>query len=110
VLARTTYEPTEPPGDAVFGGVPVGEDLGYGPLRMRNAHEVSRTAAALSELDLNVLRLETNMGDLVAAEIYPGGWDVEDGARDWIVDAVAAVRDLYVRSASAGHAMLLFIV
>ena len=32
ILANTVYEPTAPPGDAVLGGTPVGDDLGYGPV------------------------------------------------------------------------------
>jgi hypothetical protein len=110
VLARTLYEPTEPPGDAILGGSPMGEDLGYGPVRIRTAQDVARTAAALFTIDLDQLRRGINPAELDAAQIYPGGWHSEAEASAWIMHSVGIVRDLYVRSAANGHAMLLFIV
>jgi hypothetical protein len=108
-LARTVYEPKEPPGDAVLGGVPIGEDLGYGPVRIKTPEEVARTFSALVPLELHALRTGLHAADLTAAGIYPGVWDSDDGALDWVIDAVSELRDFYARCASAGHGMLLCI-
>lgn len=109
VLAGTTDEPTEPPGDAVLGGRPIGEDLGYGPLRIHSAKAVARTSRALSTVDLAKLRTQVTVSDLTAARIYPEVWDTDAGALDWILDEVVTVREIYARTAAAGNAMLLFI-
>jgi len=109
LLARTTYEPTEPPGDAVLGGMPIGEDLGYGPVRIKTPEDVTQTSSALAALDLGVLRQGIQATALTVAEIYPGGWDPDDGALDWVLDAVSELRDFYARCAVAGHGMLLYI-
>ena len=109
LLARTVYEPTVPPGDAVLGGVPFGEDLGYGPLRVKTVEQVATTSAALSALDRELLRNSVAPSELAVAEIYPGGWDSGETTVDWILDALATLRDFYARTTDSGDAMLLFI-
>jgi hypothetical protein len=108
LLARTTYEPAPPPGDAVLGGTEIGQDLGYGPLRVMTAAEASRTAQALIQLDLPALARNTSTTDLDNAQIYPGGWPTHDSLQ-WLVDCLKDLTAYYQAAAARERAMLLFI-
>jgi hypothetical protein len=108
LLARTRYEPAPPPGDAILGGAPIGEDLGYGPLRVKTPADVASTALALSRLDLESLRATADPTELAAAKIYPDIWDQPDVLDD-VVQSIAQICEYYENAAAAGDGMLLAI-
>ena len=109
LLARTTGEPTPPPGDAVLGGTEVGQDLGHGPLRIMTAAEASRTAQALLQLDLAALGKNTSSTDLDNAQIYPGGWRTHESLQ-WLLDCTKDLVAYYQAAASRERGMLLFLL
>ena len=91
-----------PLGQAVFGGAPLGCDLGYGPARSFAATEVTQIAAALKARGLSAqLRGRFDRDAMTRLGIYPGTWEPDD--RTWLIDAYRSLRDFY---AAAGRARL----
>jgi len=109
LLAGTVWQPTDPPGNAVLGGVEVGDDLGYGAARLMDAAEVARTAAALGDLQVGELRARYDADAMTKAKLYGGHWD-DLSERDWVTDAFDHVTAYFGEAAKRGDAMLLYIV
>ena len=99
-------EPTPGPlGQAVFGGIEIGEDQGYGPARYFTPAQVVEIASALQlpslEHELNGrfdAMAMTQMG------IYPGVWESDD--RDWLIAAFHTVHDFYAAASQAEQAVV----
>src|SRR5262245_31900716 len=66
LLAGTEWEPTEGAGEAVLGGEPIGEDVGYGPARLLTADQVHVIADHLRGLDIDALRARYDANALTA--------------------------------------------
>jgi hypothetical protein len=96
---------------AIFGGVELGPDLGYGPLRVLEPEEVRDVSAALAALPAEALRARFSPEQFEAAEIYPFGIWADEGADafTWLADAYNAMQAHYRQAAANGHAMLLMI-
>jgi hypothetical protein len=109
ILSGTQWEATEPPGDAVLGGKPVGDSLGYGPVRIMSPDQVVRTSNALSLLDAKAIRNRFNADALLSAEIYPGGWDSTDETADWIEESFVSLRDFYASAVACGDGLLMYL-
>ena len=80
------------PSEAIFGGDPFGEDLGYGPGRLLPAERVIAVAAALRDLDSDTLRTRMDPAAMTTAGIYPGIWDEEDVFEDELAPAYEDLR------------------
>lgn len=98
-----------PLADAVIGGREVGEDLGYGPLRLLAPAEVAAVAAALDDFDRGDLARRYDAAAMEEMRLYPGGWD-EPENREWLLDAFDELKAYYARARGLGHGMLLFLV
>jgi hypothetical protein len=96
---------------AIFGGVELGPDLGYGPPRVLEPDEVRDVSAALDALPAEALRARFSPAQFEAAEIYPFGIWADEGAEafTWLADAYHAMQAHYRQAAANGHAMLLMI-
>jgi hypothetical protein len=95
-------DPGSPASQAVSGGVPFGENQGFGPPRTLRPDEVAAVATALSLLTVAEMRnrfATVDMTDRYQAE----KWDF-----DGVYRAFQALRTCYSESAAAGHAMALF--
>ena len=101
-----TAEPAPGPlWQAVFGGVEIGEDMGYGPARYFTVVRTAEIAQALEVTGLETtLRHRYDPDAMERIGIYPGGWHVE--GPDWLIDAFRKLRDFYSASATAGQAVI----
>jgi hypothetical protein len=91
---------------AIFGGEPLGEDLGYGPGRLLSTEGVGAVAAALQELDAYSLRARMNPSAMDAVGIYPQIWD-EAGVFDtYLTPAFDNLRAFYAAAAQSGEAVI----
>ncbi|HEU4387927.1 MAG TPA: YfbM family protein [Blastocatellia bacterium] len=108
LLAGTEWEPTDPPGNVVFGGKEIGEDLGYGPARLLTPEDVVQTARALASIDEVSLRSSYDPKAFEAAKIYAGGWD-DPEELDWIIDSLRITRDCFNGAAERGHGLIIFV-
>ncbi|MEQ7128763.1 YfbM family protein [Actinopolymorpha sp. B11F2] len=94
------------PSEAIFGGEPVGEDLGYGPGRLLPASRVSGVAAELHELDVDTLRSRMDPAAMTRAGIYPSIWDEEDVFDAYLAPAYESLRGFYTAAARAGESVI----
>lgn len=99
-----------PLGEAILGGVEVGEDFaGYGPARALDPARVAAVAGALDEPGLEqeaTARYDpSRMNDL---EIYPFGWDA--AGLGWLLPALADLRGFYRDAAAHSRAAVTCLV
>ena len=106
-LLTDSAEPTdEVASDAIFGGEPVGGDVGYGPGRLLPATQVAAVAAALGQIDTEDLRSRLD-GDAMEEEgIYPSIWDDEDVFDSYLGPNFEELRAFYINAAAAGQAVI----
>jgi hypothetical protein len=77
------------------GGRDIGTiEVGYGPARVFTAAETGLIRDAIRRLADDDLRARFDPEKMLAADIYPRVWDEGDEARDWLIDAVASLREL----------------
>jgi hypothetical protein len=101
-------EPTPTPlGQAILGGVEIGEDTGYGPPRYLDHDAVDGITKALSSVDEAELRRRYDGDAMNAEDLYPDVWTEADSV-DWLVDECDRVREFYLGAASRGNAVLLY--
>jgi len=107
ILAGTIWDATEPPGNVVFGGAAIGEDIGYGPARFMSPSEVIQTADALSRTAIEKLRESYDPQAFAAAELY--AVDLDDPQElDAILDNFTKVKDYFMAAAQNERGMLLY--
>lgn len=94
------------PSEAIFGGEPFGEDLGYGPGRLLAASRVSAVAAELHDLDVDTLRSRMDAAAMTQAGIYPSIWDEEDVFDSYLAPAYQDLRAFYSAASDAGEAVI----
>jgi plasmid stability protein len=103
-LSGTREAVNTPEGQALLGGVELGGDVGYGPMRYHSAERVAWIARGLqsaNEPELSQRLAKANV------ELYGG--DPREAAA-WIGEPFTALRDYYQRAAGADRAMFLFLV
>lgn len=94
---------------AVYGGDPVGDDLGYGPARLIPPAGVKRLADALADIDVAILAQGFDADAMTREEVYPGVWEDQDDAVDYLLQYWTPLTDHYRRAAEQKGAMLLAI-
>ncbi len=112
-LTGTVGKGTPPLNVLVLGGVPVGEDVGYGPDRLVHPPDVAALDAALTAFSDADFDRNFDLQQLAANAVYPGGWDDPhlDGIKvravylSYLHQLKAHVR----RAAEAGGAILITI-
>ena len=99
-------EPEASPRGAIFGGREIGDDdFGYGPARYFLPTEVGEIAGELTGAHVeDELRERYEPAELTARHIYPGGWEVADGA--WLIESFRELRDFFGEAAGRGSAIL----
>ncbi|MEU8228728.1 YfbM family protein [Actinoplanes sp. NPDC048967] len=106
LLTGGSWETSPGAGEAVLGGDPVGDDLGYGPARLLPAERVQLVAAALREVTADSLRTRFDPAALLAEGIYPQVWDDEDFAL-YLLPNFSSLQAFYVAAAGEKQAVLL---
>jgi uncharacterized protein DUF1877 len=109
ILAGGADVTPTPLGQAILGGIEIGEDAGYGPPRYLNPHTVSSIAGELSKFTRDQFRLRYDGAAMNAAELYPGNWEDPEN-ESWVIDALDEVAGFYQRVAGRGNAVLLYLV
>ena len=107
LLCGVPEEAPPPLGHAVLGGTEVGPDLGYGPARYLEPHQVRAVADALQTVPPAAIAGRFDAAGLQEHRIYPGVWSEDD--KEWIQDAYSQLRDFYSDAAQKGLAVLLYL-
>ena len=106
-LLTGAVEPTETPiGQAVLGGVEVGEDFsGYGPPRVFDQEQTTTIAHALDDPGLeDNARSRFDARRMTELGIYPFGWDAE--SLEWLLSALRDLRRFYAEAAAGKRAIV----
>ncbi|WP_448100418.1 YfbM family protein [Luteibacter jiangsuensis] len=107
-LTGQAWPDESPLAQAIFGGEPFGDDLGYGPPRLLVASKVRSVADALAAIDPAKAVQGLDIGLLDDEEIYPGSWSSDEPAsRDYIAYHLQRLRDFYNEAAARNEAMVL---
>ena len=107
LLSGAAHPTPFPLGQAMLGGIEIGEDTGYGSPRYLNEEAVDRVARALSSVTAVELRRRYDAQAMNAANLYPDSWD-EPESVDWLVEEYERVREFYTGVASRENAALLY--
>lgn len=105
LLTGTAFEADTPHGQAIFGGEPIGADLGHGPAHLMEASTVRRIAAALESIRAADLADRVDFAAMTEADIYPGFWGERDIV-EWLRPRYKALRRFYRRAAKRGMPVL----
>lgn len=94
----------------VLGGTPVGEDMGYGPVRLITKEEVVQLVEALKEWDEKAFRENFNVEDMIANKIYPvmDNEDEEDFFT-YVWGYFVELKEFFLEAAEEGLNILAFI-
>jgi hypothetical protein len=100
-----------PLAQAVLGGEPIGDDLGYGPARFLRPDEVAAVAAALTGIAPASLRERFDTDDMQAQQIYLADAFAEGGDEElgFLIDAFTVLQGFYRDAAGRGDAVLQWI-
>jgi hypothetical protein len=112
MLTGTLWGGEPPQSLPIFGGTPLGEDMGYGPLRYLTPAEVVAANGVLAALPSAELKKRFIPAQLEAAEVYPTGiWlDEGDEGFEYIEHFYEQLRAFYAFAAKSGEAVLLAVV
>jgi hypothetical protein len=106
LLTGSAEETVGPASEAILGGEPVGEDLGYGPARLLRADRVSAVAGVLQSLDLDLLGADLDPARMQQAEVYPDIWDERGVFDEYLRPALKDLREFYASAAAAHEAVI----
>ena len=97
-------------GQAIFGGDPIGGDLGHGPAHLIEPRTVKKISAALEALPASEIASRVDFDAMLDADIYPGFWDERDVFHTWLRPRYKHLRKFYRRAARSGCAVLVAIL
>jgi hypothetical protein len=91
----------------IFGGIEVGEDLGYGPPRLLKPDGVVEAANLLEQITPAELAKRYDPKAMDAADIYPKIW-VRDGNEglEYVLEWYAELREFYMNARNRGDGVL----
>ena len=94
--------------DAVMGGTPVGEDLGFGPARMLDDVEVARVSSALTSITTGEFEKRFDVEKM--HDVY--AFHPEDAEDEWpvISELFEELKKFYASAAEQSCGMLLYLV
>lgn len=92
--------------EAILGGDPAGEDLGYGPARLLAPERVQLVAAALQGMGRDALRQRVDLNAMAGAGLYPDIWDEDDVFDAYLAPAYERLRSFYVDASRTGQAVI----
>lgn len=106
LLTGQTGDAPAPLGDAILGGTPIGDNLGYGPARFLMPEEVRAVSVALACISKGELARRCAEQSLQHKEAH--GFLGEDGLEDTLYFFDLLVQ-YYAEAAERGNAVLLYI-
>ena len=109
LLTGSADETAHPTSDAILGGEPVGEDLGYGPPRLLSPARVAAVAGRLAGVGHDDLQARLDPAAMQEAGVYPDIWDEEGVLESTLEPAVDDLRAFYAAAARAGECVILTI-
>lgn len=92
---------------AILGGEPLGEDVGYGPARVLMPSEVKEITAALSGISIKQFESEFDPVAMEAEEIYPQIWNDDEDVVEYLTHFFPGLVAFYVEAANRGQGMVL---
>jgi len=106
LLTGEVEQADTPIGQAVLGGVEVGDDFsGYGPARLLDVTQTAAVADALAHPEVEPdARARFDAQRMTELRIYPFGWDAE--SLEWLLSSLADLRRFYSDTAVQGWAIL----
>ena len=107
LLNASAFGGAGPAFDAVLGGVQVGDDSSYEPVRLLDRAAVAAVAAHLAAHGPGELTPRFTHRALRQAEIYPdAAWREPDALTAFLLPALAALTALFAQAAADGDAVL----
>ena len=94
----------------IFGGEPLGEEVGYSPFHLILPADVARVAAFLEGVDADTLRSRMDPAAMSAADLYPDIWDQEYLFDQYVLPYYEDLRAFYRAAAAAGQGVFHAIV
>jgi len=112
LLTHEAYGGEGPISQPIFGGVAIGDDIGYGSARYLESPEVASIAKALADVSVDQLRQRFKPAELEEAYVYPTGiWEDEgDEAFEYLAHWYERLQQFYAEAAQRGDAMLLAVI
>ena len=106
-LFTGSIDDTRSPGAGLLSGEELGEDIGYGPVRLHGEKSTAEFARFLGSLDIEGLLARMNIAEMANAGVYsmPDG-DEEDGIRDEVGYYFPQLRDYVVQAAQKQGGLL----
>lgn len=94
--------------NAVMGGQPIGEDLGYGPARILNEDEVASIAAGLAKISQSEFESRFDVGKM--EDVY--SFHADEAEQEWqvLADLFGELKTFYATAAEQSSGMILFLV
>lgn len=87
----------------IFGGQPMGDDPEDSLGQLQDAPLVTAISAFLQTLSDDDLKARFNPADMERADIYPSGiWGEDRILEEYLLPAVARLKDFYAKAASSG--------
>jgi hypothetical protein len=108
LLAGMESESADPSPNALLGGEAMGEDVGYGPARLRTAAETEQLARFLRSVELDQLLSRVNYAEMAMREIHHFP-QTEDALREEISANYPMLRDYVSRAADAKQGLLVWL-
>jgi hypothetical protein len=110
LLTGKHFDTTTLVGQAILGGTEIGEDMGYGPMRVLTPEQVKAISAALNDITPDMLSKRYDPAKMDREQIYPNIWtrEKEDGLK-FLLDNYAALQRFYKRAADGDLAIVLLI-
>ncbi|MEL7499151.1 MAG: YfbM family protein [Planctomycetota bacterium] len=94
--------------DAIMGGTPIGEDLGFGPARFLNDREVADISAALSRISTSDFESRFDVAKM--KDVY--AFHQENADDEWPIlsKLFAETKTFYASAAQATNGVILFLI
>lgn len=96
-------------GNAIMGGVEIGDDLGYGPARYLRPHEVKETSDALELVKECDLKSKFNPDEIMKKKVYPFSSRCDEVDLEYILPYFRELKSFYKNCAKNGNVMLIYI-
>ena len=108
LLTGRTEPGCEPAAEPILGGIEIGDDQGYGPVRYYTPALVGTLAASLAAQDEKAMALRFHPERMEQLAIYPRGWD--ETRLEWLVAEFQKLRSFYARAAAGGNGVVTCLV
>ena len=106
LLTGTAYESESAVGQAIFGGEPIGRNLGHGPAHLLDHRVVRRVDDALESLSVADLADRFDPDLMVEADISPGFWHDPEIFAPLLAPRYRALQRFHRRARKAGAPVL----